>query len=133
MSQDEQAIRDLVKEWMRATVAGDTEAQRPLMAEDVVFLQPGRPPMRGREAFLAAFRQGIGKVKMDPRFEIQEIRISGDMAWCWNKLDVAITPLPKGQPFKLSGNSVSMLERRQGRWVVVRDANLLMPVAAGQP
>ncbi|HTL53173.1 MAG TPA: SgcJ/EcaC family oxidoreductase [Planctomycetota bacterium] len=132
MSPDEQAIRDLVKEWLRATVAGDADAQRPLMSEDVVFLQPGRPPMRGREAFLAAFKQSIGKVKMAPKSEIQEIRISGAQAWCWNKLDVTITPLPGGVPFKLSGFATSLLEKHNGRWVIVRDSNMLTPEPAGQ-
>lgn len=129
MSPDEQAIRDLVKEWLRATVAGDAEAQRPLIGEDIVFLQPGRPPMRGRDAFLQAFKAGVGKVKMEPKSEIEEIRIHGDFAWLWNKLDVQVTPLPGGKPMRLKGSSLTLLEKQRGRWVVVRDANMLVPEA----
>ena len=48
---DEQAIRELVAEWTRATLAGDVERILPLMADDVEFYVPGQPVMRGRAAF----------------------------------------------------------------------------------
>jgi hypothetical protein len=54
MDRDEQAIRDLVAAWMSASAAGDHERVLGLMADDVVFLVPGRPPIRGKAAFAAA-------------------------------------------------------------------------------
>lgn len=54
MSSDEQEIRNLVATWMAATKAGDIERVLSLMAEDVVFLLPGQPPMIGKSAFAAA-------------------------------------------------------------------------------
>src|SRR3982750_1781454 len=74
MNKDEQAIRALVNDWMRATLAGDLDRVLELMAEDVVFLGGGRPPMRGREAFAAASRAMEGKVRVDGRAEIQEVQ-----------------------------------------------------------
>ena len=56
MQNDEQAIRELVATWIRASKAGDTPTVLGLMAEDVVFLVPGHPPMRGRDAFAALHR-----------------------------------------------------------------------------
>ena len=53
---DEQAIRDLVGNWLAASNSGDHDTVLRLMAEDVVFLQPGQAPMRGRAAFAAAQR-----------------------------------------------------------------------------
>jgi uncharacterized protein (TIGR02246 family) len=44
MYNDTQAIRDVQTRWIEATIAGDLEALRPLMADDIVFLTPGRPP-----------------------------------------------------------------------------------------
>ena len=41
---DERAIRDLVETWMRATNAGDFHAVLELMADDVLFLTPGKEP-----------------------------------------------------------------------------------------
>jgi uncharacterized protein (TIGR02246 family) len=57
MPGDEQAIRDLIANWMAATIAGDLNRLLSLMADDVVFLTPGQPPMRGLDAFAAAFRR----------------------------------------------------------------------------
>ena len=53
MSTDEQAIRDLIASWHRATAAGDVETVLTLMAEDVVFLVAGHPPTRGRNCLSA--------------------------------------------------------------------------------
>ena len=44
MPSDEQEIRQLVATWIAATKVGDIETVLSLMAEDVVFLLPGRPP-----------------------------------------------------------------------------------------
>ena len=42
MSADERAIREVPQEWMRATAAGDLARVLELMADDIVFLTPGR-------------------------------------------------------------------------------------------
>jgi uncharacterized protein (TIGR02246 family) len=48
MHSDEQEIRQLVATWIAATKAGDIETVLSLMADDVVFLLPGQPPMMGK-------------------------------------------------------------------------------------
>jgi ketosteroid isomerase-like protein len=57
--QDSEKIREVVTTWMRATAEGDLETVFGLIAEDAVFLLPDQPPMRGREAFAAAFRSAL--------------------------------------------------------------------------
>ena len=59
MQSDEREIRQLVATWMRATTAGDIETVLSLMAEDVVFLSPGRPPIIGKVAFAARIASTI--------------------------------------------------------------------------
>ena len=123
---DEQQIRDLVATWLRASAAGDLLTVLSLMAEDVVFLIPGQPPMRGREAFAAASRAMQGKFRMEAANDIQEIQISGDLAYCWTHLIVTVTPLPSGTPKRRSGHTLTVLRKEpMGNWVVVRDANML--------
>ena len=56
MTADEQAIRNLVTLWHSATAAGDVDTVLGLIAEDVVFLVSGRPPMRGRGSFESGLR-----------------------------------------------------------------------------
>jgi uncharacterized protein (TIGR02246 family) len=129
VSADEQAIRDLIATWLRASKAADPQTVLSLMAEDVVFLQPGQPPMRGRSGFAAA-QKAMSDIDIDASSEIQEIRILGEWAWCWNHLTVVITPRKGGASIKRSGDVLSLLQKQAGRWVIVRDANMLSHVEA---
>ena len=126
MPDDKDQIRELLAAWMRATAAGQLGPLLELMDEDVVFLVPGQPPMRGRESFAVAFKFALQHYRIDGRSEIQEIQIAGDMAYCWNRLSVTMTPLPSGAPMQRSGYTLSVLRKKaDGRWVLFRDANLL--------
>jgi len=123
MNSDEQGIRDLVATWAEATRAGDTATVLGLMAEDAVFLVAGKPPMRGRAAFEKGLK-GVAGFDIDSANDIQEIRVFGDWANCWNHLSVVFTPRGGGKHGERSGNVLSILQKQQGR-VIVRDANLL--------
>ena len=122
----EQAIRDLVANWMAATVSGDVNRLLSLMAEDVVFLTPGQPPMRGRDAFASAFHTALEHWRMEPVSEIQEIRVEGGLAYCWTHLSVTMTPIDGGTARTRSGYTLSVLRKENGVWVIARDANLMV-------
>jgi len=123
METEEQAIRDLIDAWLRASKAGDRATVLGLMAEDAVFLQPGQPPLRGRDEFAAA-QAKQGDLDIDATAEIQEVRVFGTWAYCWNRLTVVVTPRG-GKPIKRSGNVLSVLHKQDGRWMIFRDANML--------
>jgi len=123
---DEQQIREVIAVWMRASVEGDVERVLTLMAEDVVFLVAGQPPMRGRGAFAAVSRGMAGKVRFAGRSDVQEIQVAGDYAFCWSHLSVTATPLEGGEAVRRTGDVLSVFRREpDGRWVLYRDANLL--------
>lgn len=123
---DEFAIRNLLETWHRATAAGDLARILPRMAEDVVYLQPGHPPMKGREAFAAGFRAGVERVRIESGGEIQELRVAGDWAYCWSHLRVTVTPREGGASTRRAGPVLSIFRKEpDGRWVLARDANML--------
>jgi uncharacterized protein (TIGR02246 family) len=125
MSNDEQAIRDLVATWLSASKAGDTQKVLSLMADDVVFLMPGREPMRGRSAFAATQPALQQQFDFDAISDIQEIKVLGEWAYVWTKLSVVMTPKTGGTPVKRVGNTLSILKKQAGTWVIFRDANML--------
>ncbi|HUS19426.1 MAG TPA: SgcJ/EcaC family oxidoreductase [Terriglobales bacterium] len=128
MSSDQQSIRKLVADWLRYSESGEVEKILPLMAEDVIFLTPGNPPIRGRDAFAAGFRQAIAIFALETRSEINEISVFGDWAYCWSHLEVIMTPKKGGSAIKNAGNILSVLRKQSdGSWVLYRDANLLVP------
>ena len=126
MISDEQAIRDLVLLWHKATAAGDVDTVLSLMAEDVVFLGAGRPPMRGRSSFENGLRKLLATHRIESTGEVQEIEVSGDLAYCWTELTIRIVPQAGGDAATRAGSALSILRKQAaGAWVVVRDANML--------
>jgi uncharacterized protein (TIGR02246 family) len=125
---DEQQIRELITTWLRVSAEGDINQILPLMTDDVVFLVAGQPPMRGREAFAASFAGWQGKFSLETDCQIQEIQVSGDLAYSWTRLSVTMTPVDGGPANRRSGNTLTVLRKNaEGNWQIFRDANLLAP------
>jgi len=126
---EKQKIREVIETWLRATSAGDVGKILELMAEDVVFLVAGQPPMRGKDAFAAALGGALKHFRIDGSSDIQEIKIAGDHGYCWNHLSLTLTPLQGGAPKRRAGHTLSILKKGpDGRWVLSRDANLVCDV-----
>jgi uncharacterized protein (TIGR02246 family) len=125
MTDDERAIHDLVARWMQASQDGDIDTVLSLMADDVVFMVPGREPF-GKEAFRAA-SQGMKDMRMQGTSEIRELKVIGDWAYARNYLEMTMTP-PGGRPLRRSGYTLTLFRKEPGgRWLLARDANLLAP------
>ncbi|MEX0803525.1 MAG: SgcJ/EcaC family oxidoreductase [Candidatus Binatia bacterium] len=131
METDEQEIRQLVATWMAATKAGDIETVLGLMADDVVFLLPGQPPMMGKSTFAAAAKAHSNREapQFDGTSEIQEIQVLGGWAFMWTKLSVVVTQPGNAAPMMRAGHTLSILKKQNGKWVLARDANMLTPVS----
>jgi uncharacterized protein (TIGR02246 family) len=130
VSNDEEEIRQLVATWMQKTKSGDVDAVLDLMADDVVFLVAGQPPMIGKAAFAAPAKgqPGVPRPEFDGRSEIQEISVHGDVAFMWTKLTVVVSPPGGAAKITRAGHTLSVLKRQAGKWVLARDANLLVRV-----
>ena len=126
MNADEQAIRAAVGTWMKASADGDLPRVLELMDDDVVFIGPGRPPMRGKADFAAASKAMGGKVRVEGASDIQEVRVFGDWAYVWTQLTITMQPADGGAPTHRSGPGLSVWRKQaDGRWVIFRDANMV--------
>ena len=131
---DRKEIRELVATWIEATAAGDVERVLELMAEDVVFLVAGQPPMRGRETFATNLRAILKDHRIEAVSDIVEIEVANDLAYCWNHLTVTVTSSGTGESSRRSGYVLTVLRKTAGqKWVVIRDANLVVPDADAGP
>jgi uncharacterized protein (TIGR02246 family) len=123
MTDDERAIRDLVATWMKASEAGDVQTVLSLMADDVIFMVPGREPF-GKDAFRAA-SETMKNARMTGTSDICEIKVLGDWAYIRNYIEITVTP-PGGNAMRRSGYTLSILRKQpDGKWVLWRDANLV--------
>ncbi|HKY19748.1 MAG TPA: SgcJ/EcaC family oxidoreductase [Vicinamibacterales bacterium] len=126
MNSDEQAVRNVIELWHRATGAGDVETVLRLMSEDVVFLVPGKPPIRGRSEFEAGLRTLLRLHRIDSTGDVHEVQVADGLAYSWTQLSVRITPLAGGRSNARSGSALSIFRKQvDGSWLLVRDANLL--------
>ena len=123
MTDDERAIRDLVGTWMKASEAGDLNTVLSLMADDVIFMAPGREPF-GKEEFRAA-SETMKKVRLTGTSDIRELKVLGDWAYTRNYIEISVTP-PNGTAMQRRGYALSILRKQSdGTWVIWRDANLV--------
>jgi len=130
MNKDEQEIRSLIETWLRATREADVDTVLDLMTADVVFLVPGQEPMQGRDAFAASLRAVLGTHAIESSSEIDEILVSGDLAYCRTRLKVTVTSKHGGTPMLRSGHTLSIMRRcEDGKWRLTRDANMVIPAS----
>jgi uncharacterized protein (TIGR02246 family) len=126
MNGDEQAIRRGVADWLVLTAGEDVVGVLALMADDAVFLVAGHPPMRGRARFETNLRQVLNTHRIESTADVQEVVVSGNLAYCWSMLSVRMTPRAGGATTLRTGSVLTILRKRDdGAWVLSRDANLL--------
>ena len=126
MDADEQAIRSQIASWMKASLSEDLPRVLALMDDDVVFLGPGRPPMRGKAAFAAASNAMEGKMRIEGASDVQEVRVSGEWAYVWTQLTITMHPADGSAPVHRSGPGLSVWRKTaDGQWVIFRDANMV--------
>lgn len=121
MKSDEQAIRELVKVWLDASERGDYATVLSLMTDDAVFMVPGQEPF-GKEGW----SERMKGVRVQAESDIREINVAGEWAWLRQHLRVTVTQ-SNTQRSTLSGYALAILKKVDGRWLLARDANLVVP------
>lgn len=127
MEKDEQAIRQWFESWMKATREGDLELARSLIADDAVFMVPGAGRM-DKESFAAAATASDPNTDFDLETSIEELQILGDHAWLRTDISLTMTDKRTKARTRMAGSALSILKRRGDGWVVIRDANTMVPV-----
>ena len=81
---------------------------------------------RGESACIATTGGYVAQI--DGSSDIEEIKILGEWAFMRTKLRVVVTP-PAGAPsIERAGHTLTILQKRNGKWLLARDANLLAAV-----
>ena len=125
MNPDEQAIRDVHDTWIEAVNAGDLGCLLGLMADDAVFLSPGREPF-GREGFTEGFEGGHRQYELRCESEPEEITVVGGIAYTRCRDSLTLAPRAGGATGKLAGHRLTVYRQQpDGRWLLARDAHTL--------
>lgn len=128
MGSDERAIREVHSTWIDAVNAGDLARLLSLMADDVVFLNPGRSAL-GRDGFSANFSAAHEQVRIRCISELEEVVIVGEVAYTRSRDSLTVSPRAGGEESRLAGDRMTVYRKQpDGRWLLARDANVLSPV-----
>ena len=128
MGPDERAIRELHSTWIDAVNAGDLARLLSFMADDVVFLSPGREPF-GRDGFTAGFSAAHEQARIDCISELEDVVVAGEVAYTLSRDSLSVTPRAGGDAMQLAGHRITIYRKQpDGRWLLARDAHTLSPV-----
>jgi uncharacterized protein (TIGR02246 family) len=128
---DEKEIRELFGNWIESTIKGDLELAHQCIADDALFFVPGVGEM-DKKTFAAAAAGGSPEdspLKFDLDSKLREIKVFRDHAYMWIESTLVMTPKNGDPATKMAGHSLSILEKRDGRWQILRDANTLTAVS----
>jgi uncharacterized protein (TIGR02246 family) len=129
MGPDERALREVHTTWIDAVNAGDIVRLLSLMADDVMFLNPGRAPF-GRDGFPAGFSAAHQQSRIRCISDLEEVVVAGVVAYTLCRDSLSVTPRAGGAATQLAGHRITIYRKQpDGRWLLARDANTLFPVA----
>lgn len=129
MGPDERAIRELHSTWIAAVNAGDLARLLSLMADDVVFLNPGHAPL-GRDGFSPGFSATHQQARVVCVSELEDVVVVGEVAYTRAQDALSVTPRAGGEAVQLAGHRLTVYRKQpDGRWLLARDAHTLSPVA----
>ena len=127
---DEQEIRELFNNWIKATIEGDLELARQCIADNAVFFVPGVGEM-DKEAFAQGAAGGSPEespIDYDLDSKLRELKVFNDHAYLWIESILVCSPKNGDPSTRMAGHSLSVLEKRGGRWQIIRDANTMTVV-----
>ncbi len=128
MGSDERAVREVHTTWIDAVNAADLVRLLTLMADDVVFLNPGQAPF-GRDGFPVGFSAAHQQSRIRCISELQEIVIAGEVAYTMCRDSLSVTSRAGGKATELAGHRITIYRKQpDGRWLLARDANTLSAV-----
>jgi uncharacterized protein (TIGR02246 family) len=120
-SGDSSAIRSSQDAWYKSFNSGDGAAVAALYADDAVVMAPNVPAARG----IAAIRDYYSKAA--PEFQSTglaavegpagDIGVSGDFAW----QSTTYTVTDKSGATVDAGKILTVFQRRDGKWMIIRD------------
>lgn len=128
MKPDERNIREVHSTWIHAVNAGDLVRLLTLMADDVVFLNPGQSPF-GRDGLSAHFSAARQQLQIHCISELEEVVVVGEVAYTRSRDTLSITRRAGGESTQLAGYRITVYRKQpDGRWLLARDAHTLSPV-----
>jgi uncharacterized protein (TIGR02246 family) len=120
-SADSSAIRGSQDAWYKSYNSGDGAAVTALYADDAVLMAPNVPAARGISAIRDYYSKAAPASQASGLTAVEgpagDIGISGDLAW----QSTTYTVTDKVGATVEAGKVLTLLQRRDGKWMIIRD------------
>lgn len=129
---DKQSIRKLNHDWAAAMQAKDIVQLAGMVTDDVVFLPPGFPAIRGKQSVEAMYANFFAQFsRVEQTTSIDEIQVAGEWAFAWGSEKLVLVPKVGGSPIQMQGKGMSVYRRQpNGSWKIARGINNSVPETA---
>lgn len=118
---DDDAIRQLNRDFAAAMNAGDVDALVTMMTDDVVMMPPGAAPVHGAEAVRRTFDEMFEQVVLHETWTSVEVVVDGEHAYDWSRYNVRITARESGESVEEKGQNLFVARREaEGAWKYAR-------------
>jgi uncharacterized protein (TIGR02246 family) len=123
-----EAIHQLSQRWIEAVKAKDIDQLLRLVTDDIGFLPPGMPPIKGKDAVSELYRSLFAQFDVDQAAHSEETEVAGDWAYSWGTETLTLSPLAGGPSVCLRGKGLTILRRQHdGSWKFARGINNSVP------
>lgn len=131
---NEKALREADEKWQKAFVAKDAAGVTEYYADDAIMMDPG--PMlwfRGKAEIKKSFEDFFaGADAIAFTMKEQTYRVVGNLGYGAAIFDASWKDKKSGQAMSMKGRTLTVFEKRKGKWVAVAD-HASFPVAAPAP
>ena len=120
MNQDRKLIENLLSEYENSLNTSNTKAAVALYADDGIFMPTEAPTAQGKEQLVASYNWVFNNIKLDIKFNIDEIRVSGNTAFARTVSRGQVTVLANKVTVPEENREFFQLERQNGEWKISR-------------
>jgi len=117
---DVAAIVQIAKDFAEAYKAGDLKRVVDVYSPDVIYMYQGMPNHEGRDVIEEMYRGFFSENNAQVVIDIQEVKISGDLAFDRATFKVTATPKAGGEATVSEGRVFEVLRKEGGKWKSLR-------------
>jgi uncharacterized protein (TIGR02246 family) len=113
-------IESILKTYETALNANDTNVILDLYGAEPVFMPQHAPALVGRDAVRAGYGNVFATVKLNIRFTIHEVEVTGDWAWARTSSAGRTRILANGAEVEEGNNELFIFRKESGVWKIHR-------------
>lgn len=120
MNEDKKLIENLLGQYEKTLNTSDAKAAVALYTDNGIFMPTEAPTAEGKEQLLASYSFVFNTIKLDIKFQIDEIRITGNTAFARTVSRGQVTVLAAKITVPEENREFFFLEKVGGEWKIAR-------------